>query len=98
MKRFAAVLTATTSMIAVPLIASATANADVWQPVPGISIPLPDGVFTGSAGVSPNPAPAPAPGPAPVEGEPCGDNGGHWVHLDGGNAAHYGTEWLCRVP
>lgn len=95
MKRFAAVLTATfTTACAGTLIAAGTAQADVWQPAPGISIPLPDGVFTGSAGVSPS---TPPPGPAHVEGEPCGDNGGHWVHLDGGNAAHYGTEWLCRV-
>ncbi|QLY27922.1 hypothetical protein [Nocardia huaxiensis] len=94
MKRFTTVLTAAvTGAIAIPLIAAATATADVWQPAPGISIPLPDGVFTGSAGVQPSTPPS----PEHVEGEPCGDNGGHWVHLDGGNATHYGTEWLCRV-
>ncbi|MVU75992.1 hypothetical protein GPX89_01890 [Nocardia sp. ET3-3] len=93
MKRFATVLTAAAAgAIVFPLATTATANADVWQPVPGISIPLPDGVFRGLPGVIATPPPA----PAHVEGEPC-DNGGHWVHLDGGNAAHYGTEWLCRV-
>jgi hypothetical protein len=30
-----------------------------------------------------------------VEGAPC-EGDGHWVHLDGGNAGHYGTEWLCQ--
>ncbi|WP_437126539.1 hypothetical protein [Nocardia mangyaensis] len=31
-----------------------------------------------------------------VEGGPCGDDGlGRWTHLDGDNAGHYGTEWLC---
>ncbi|WP_157513882.1 hypothetical protein [Nocardia concava] len=95
MKRLTAVLTAgVTTAIAVPLIATATAHADVWQPAPGISIPLPDGVFTGSAGVTPSQPPAPPQNH--VEGEPCGNDGrGKWVHLDGGNAAHYGTDWLC---
>lgn len=38
----------------------------------------------------------PAPGPGP-EGAACGTDGdGHWVHLDGDNAKHYGTEWLCQ--
>ncbi|WP_433664005.1 hypothetical protein ACQPW1_18935 [Nocardia sp. CA-128927] len=32
---------------------------------------------------------------ARVEGAPC-EGDGHWVHLTGGDAAHYGTEWLCR--
>lgn len=32
---------------------------------------------------------------APVEGAAC-EGDGRWVHLDGDNAAHYGTEWLCR--
>ncbi|MFC9437254.1 hypothetical protein [Nocardia sp. NPDC057030] len=32
---------------------------------------------------------------ARVEGAPC-EGDGHWVHLTGDNAAHYGTEWLCR--
>ncbi|MGW4355559.1 hypothetical protein ACWELJ_26070 [Nocardia sp. NPDC004582] len=89
MKRFATVLTAGVA-VAVPFFATATANADVWQPVPGVSIPLPDGLFTGSAGVTPSKPPA----QDHVAGEPCGD-GGTWVHLDPGNAAHYGTEWLC---
>ncbi|MDG3010642.1 hypothetical protein G4X40_10825 [Rhodococcus sp. D2-41] len=31
-----------------------------------------------------------------VAGAPCDDGAGTWVHLEGGNAAHYGTEWLCR--
>ncbi|AFU02261.1 hypothetical protein [Nocardia brasiliensis] len=31
----------------------------------------------------------------PVEGAPC-EGDGRWVHLTGGNAEHYGTEWLCR--
>lgn len=31
----------------------------------------------------------------PVEGAPC-EGDGTWVHLTGGDAAHYGTEWLCR--
>ncbi|WTL56428.1 hypothetical protein OG203_04520 [Nocardia sp. NBC_01499] len=31
----------------------------------------------------------------PVEGAPC-EGDGHWVHLTGDNAAHYGTEWLCQ--
>ncbi|AYF77976.1 hypothetical protein D7D52_33825 [Nocardia yunnanensis] len=30
-----------------------------------------------------------------VEGGAC-EGDGHWVHLDGGNAGHYGTDWLCR--
>ncbi|WP_405497191.1 hypothetical protein [Nocardia sp. NBC_00511] len=30
-----------------------------------------------------------------VEGAPC-EGDGRWVHLDGGNAGHYGTEWLCQ--
>lgn len=30
-----------------------------------------------------------------VDGAPC-EGDGHWVHLDGGNAGHYGTEWLCQ--
>ena len=33
----------------------------------------------------------------PVEGAPC-EGTGRWVHLTGGNAAHYGTEWLCHHP
>lgn len=32
---------------------------------------------------------------AQVEGAPC-EGDGHWVRLDGGNAGHYGTEWLCQ--
>ncbi|MFE9581264.1 hypothetical protein ACFYO1_33160 [Nocardia sp. NPDC006044] len=32
---------------------------------------------------------------ARVEGAPC-EGDGRWVHLTGGDAAHYGTEWLCR--
>ncbi|GAB2712174.1 hypothetical protein [Nocardia thraciensis] len=47
--------------------------------------------------------PAPAPtttvppnNDGPVAGAACGDDGrGRWVHLEGGNAEHYGTEWLC---
>ncbi|MFD4266467.1 hypothetical protein [Rhodococcus sp. NPDC058481] len=31
----------------------------------------------------------------PVAGAPC-EGDGTWVHAEGGNAAHYGTEWLCR--
>ena len=93
MKHRAAMMTAAvTTALAMPLLVTATANADVWQPFPGISIPLPDGVFRGLPGV----IATPAPGPTPTEGAPCEPNG-HWVHLDGGNAAHYGTEWMC-VP
>ncbi|MGW4533007.1 hypothetical protein ACWEOI_18830 [Nocardia sp. NPDC004340] len=92
MKRFAAVLTVGAA-VTVPFFATATASADTWQPIPGISIPLPDGLFTGSAGVKPSQPPA----PAHVQGEPCDDGRGTWVHLDGGNAAHYGTEWLCKT-
>ncbi|NNH70677.1 hypothetical protein HLB23_12515 [Nocardia uniformis] len=33
--------------------------------------------------------------PEQVEGAPC-EGDGHWVHLEGGNASHYGTEWLCQ--
>ena len=40
---------------------------------------------------------APEPSDVPVEGAPCEGNG-RWVHLTGGNAAHYGTEWLCARP
>lgn len=91
MKHRATKLTAAVAVaLATPLLVTANANADVWQPFPGISIPLPDGIFRGLPGV----IATPPPGPAPTEGAPCGD-GGHWVHLDGGNAAHYGTEWLC---
>ncbi|MCU1643372.1 MAG: hypothetical protein JWN03_3647 [Nocardia sp.] len=91
MKQRAAILAAAVSTaLAAPLLMTATANADVWQPVPGISIPLPDGVFRGLPGV----IATPPPGPVPTEGAPC-EGDGHWVHLDGGNAAHYGTEWLC---
>ncbi|MFD3706588.1 hypothetical protein ACFWUP_25915 [Nocardia sp. NPDC058658] len=32
---------------------------------------------------------------APVAGAPC-EGDGRWVHLEGGNAGHYGTEWLCQ--
>ncbi|WP_067690914.1 hypothetical protein [Nocardia jejuensis] len=31
----------------------------------------------------------------PIEGAAC-EGDGTWVHLDAGNASHYGTEWLCR--
>ncbi|WP_067542838.1 hypothetical protein [Nocardia crassostreae] len=54
---------------------------------------------TGSAG-GPPPAPAQQEGPPPVEGAPCTQPGvpgeGTWVHLEGGNAEHYGREWMCR--
>lgn len=30
-----------------------------------------------------------------VAGAPC-EGDGRWVHLEGGNAGHYGTEWLCQ--
>lgn len=30
-----------------------------------------------------------------VAGAPC-EGDGKWVHLDGGNAAHYGTDWMCQ--
>ncbi|MFD3509766.1 hypothetical protein [Nocardia sp. NPDC058666] len=32
---------------------------------------------------------------APVAGAPC-EGDGRWVHLEGGNAGHYGTEWMCQ--
>ncbi|MEV6279173.1 hypothetical protein [Nocardia sp. NPDC051832] len=97
MKRFAVVLTAAVaSAIAAPLVSTATASADFWEPAPGISIWVPDGMFRGLPGIRPS-TPPPPPGPPPVEGAPCGDDGrGTWVHLEGGNAAHYGTEWMCR--
>ncbi|WP_327145338.1 hypothetical protein [Nocardia sp. NBC_01327] len=91
MKQRVAILTAAVgTVLAAPLLMTATASADVWQPVPGISIPLPDGVFRGLPGV----IATPPPGPAHTEGAPC-EGDGHWVHLDGGNAAHYGTDWMC---
>ncbi|WP_405138783.1 hypothetical protein [Nocardia sp. NBC_01388] len=91
MKQRVAILTAAVgTVLAAPMLMTATANADVWQPVPGISIPLPDGVFRGLPGV----IATPPPGPSHTEGESC-EGDGHWVHLDGGNAAHYGTDWLC---
>lgn len=37
----------------------------------------------------------PNPDQGRVEGAPC-EGDGTWVHLDGGNAGHYGTEWMCR--
>ena len=43
------------------------------------------------------PEPSAAPAEVPVEGAPC-EGSGHWVHLTGGDAAHYGTEWLCARP
>ncbi|TLF80763.1 hypothetical protein FEK34_03405 [Nocardia cyriacigeorgica] len=44
-----------------------------------------------------NPTTPPPDNNTPVEGAPCGEDGrGRWVHLEGGNAGHYGTEWLCR--
>ncbi|MGW4245867.1 hypothetical protein [Nocardia sp. NPDC004722] len=93
MKRRAALLTAAVSTALVaPLLTTATASADIWQPFPGISIPLPDGLFRGLPGVIPTPPPAPD--TSHTEGAPC-EGDGHWVHLDGGNAAHYGTQWLC---
>lgn len=33
-------------------------------------------------------------GQGQVEGAPC-EGTGTWVRLEGGNAAHYGTEWMC---
>ncbi|GAB2684876.1 hypothetical protein [Nocardia thraciensis] len=91
MKQRAAILIAAVSAtLATPMLMTATANADVWQPAPGISIWVPDGWFRGLPGV----IATPPPGPPPIEGTPC-EGDGHWVHLDGGNAAHYGTEWLC---
>ncbi|MFE3026759.1 hypothetical protein [Nocardia tengchongensis] len=96
-KRFAAVLTVGIAAVAGPVVAAGIAGADVWEPAPGISIPLPDGMFTGSAGVRSTPVPTPDPGPDRVEGAPCDDGRGTWVHLDPGNAAHYGTDWLCRA-
>nr|WP_246023322.1 hypothetical protein [Nocardia yunnanensis] len=39
--------------------------------------------------------PTPGPDQGRVEGAPC-EGDGTWVHLDRGNAGHYGTDWLCR--
>lgn len=67
------------------------------------AIPNPNGDGTwvpceGTICTNPNHgAGAPEPSDVPVEGAPCEGNG-RWVHLTGGNAAHYGTEWLCARP
>lgn len=60
MKQRVAILTAAVgTVLAAPMLMTATANADVWQPVPGISIPLPDGVFRGCPASSPPRLPDP---------------------------------------
>ena len=71
------------------------------------AIPNPNGDGTwvaceGTICTNPNhgagtPEPSAAPAEVPVEGAPC-EGSGHWVHLTGGDAAHYGTEWLCARP
>jgi len=40
--------------------------------------------------------PAPGPDQGQVEGAPCDNGTGTWVHMTGENADHYGTEWLCQ--
>ncbi|WP_280306066.1 hypothetical protein [Nocardia neocaledoniensis] len=61
-------------------------------PEPTTTVPAPDPTTTDPQTTDP----APAPTPGPVEGASCGDDGkGRWTHLEGGDAAHYGTEWMC---
>jgi hypothetical protein len=31
----------------------------------------------------------------PVAGAPCDGGTGHWEHMTGDDADHYGTQWLC---
>ncbi|WP_040807762.1 hypothetical protein [Nocardia concava] len=75
-------------------IASAVAIA-----ICGFSTATASALDTGSGG-EPAPAPVQPQGPPPVEGAPCTQPGvpgeGVWVHLEGGNAEHYGNEWMCR--
>ncbi|MFI8977332.1 hypothetical protein ACIGO9_30935 [Nocardia asteroides] len=79
-------------------------NGDgTWVPCEGTICTNPDhgaGPETTAPPTPPAPTtttvpPSPSPN-TPVEGAACGEDGhGSWVHLDGGNADHYGTEWLC---
>ncbi|WKG12048.1 hypothetical protein QX204_11500 [Nocardia sp. PE-7] len=77
-------------------------NGDgTWVPCEGTICTNPDhGAGPGTTAPAEIPAPVDVPSITPqnsaqVEGAPC-EGDGHWVRLDGGNAGHYGTEWLCR--
>ncbi|RDI60384.1 hypothetical protein DFR76_11512 [Nocardia pseudobrasiliensis] len=67
---------------------------------PAATAAAPDAGSAGAPWAPAPPPPGPPPGPPPVEGAPCNyggvEDGGLWVHLEGGNAAHYGTEWMCE--
>ncbi|MFF2083788.1 hypothetical protein ACFVVM_08415 [Nocardia sp. NPDC058176] len=70
-------------------------NGDgTWVPCEGTICTNPN---HGGGPTTPPPAPTTTPvDTGQVEGGPCGDDGlGRWTHLDGDNAGHYGTEWLC---
>ncbi len=79
----ATVCTGTATAVTVGGIDLGPADSGSWSPGPAVP---PDG--------------PPPPTPEGYQlGGPCragGDTPGHWgwVHLDGGNAAHYGTHWL----
>ncbi len=78
-------------------------NGDgTWVPCEGTICTNPNhgaGPETTPPQISTTPPPVETTTPPPnndrVEGAAC-EGDGHWVHLDGGNAGHYGTEWLCR--
>ncbi|MEV0549065.1 hypothetical protein OG308_17895 [Nocardia salmonicida] len=77
-------------------------NGDgTWVPCEGTICTNPNhGAGPGTTAPAETPAPVEVPSTTPqnsgqVEGAPC-EGDGHWVHLDGDNAGHYGTEWLCQ--
>ncbi|MFC9894687.1 hypothetical protein ACFVMC_13440 [Nocardia sp. NPDC127579] len=81
-------------------------NGDgTWVPCEGTICTNPNhgaGPDPTSVPVVPTTTPVPSPPPVttsaeagPVAGAPC-EGDGHWVHLEGSNAEHYGTEWLCQ--
>ena len=77
-------------------------NGDgTWVPCEGTICTNPNhGAGPGTTAPAETLAPVEVPSTTPqnsgqVEGAPC-EGDGHWVHLDGDNAGHYGTEWLCQ--
>jgi len=72
-------------------------NGDgTWVPCEGTICTNPNqGAGPETTAPNADPTDTTPPNSDPVEGAACGD-GGTWVHLDPGNAAHYGTEWMCR--
>ncbi|WP_442790319.1 hypothetical protein [Nocardia sp. CDC153] len=73
-------------------------NGDgTWVPCEGTICTNPNhGAGPGTTTTAPvEPTTTTQPATDRVEGAPC-EGDGHWVHLEGGNADHYGTDWLCR--